>query len=40
MEDIIEYAKFPKQKLTRIIVACMALHNLIRDNKIMDIYFV
>jgi len=28
--------KFPKHKQTRIIVACMALHNFIRESRIAD----
>jgi hypothetical protein len=28
--------KFPEQKQTRIFVACMALHNFIRDSRIAD----
>jgi hypothetical protein len=27
---------FPKKKQTRIIVACMALHNFIRESRIAD----
>ena len=30
---------FPEDKQTRIIVACMALHNFIRENRIADIEF-
>ena len=29
-------AKFPKKKQTRIIVACMAIHNFIRESRIAD----
>jgi hypothetical protein len=28
--------RFPKEKQTRIIVACMALHNFIRESRITD----
>jgi hypothetical protein len=33
---LLNMQKFPEKKQTRIIVACMALHNFIRDSRIAD----
>jgi hypothetical protein len=33
---LLNMQKFPEKKQTRIIVACMALHNFIRDSRIAN----
>ena len=33
---LLKMAKFPEKKQTRIIVACMTLHNFIRESRIAD----
>ena len=39
MENFVSPSKLPRRKQSKIIVACMALHNFIRESKISDIDF-
>jgi hypothetical protein len=39
VEDLVEFTKLSDAKQSQIIIACMAIHNFIRENALPDVEF-